>query len=384
MAVSSNFVMSAYRCTTILGSCGLSKFTFHPRDSTKVCIRNKSFKSGGDGVFDLNQYPVHSYFLNDKGKSVASYFNDKAIDEAAAKQSVRLKTYIILYSARDSAHVLKSAQYLQKELPIRIARTITQFRSLPFIIGCNPTILSVHELYIKAFYILTEFPKIQTREDESRYSKLLVNLLDAYKDVVTELANGFKECRRKVDNEDAIRAFLDKTLTSRLGIRMLAMHHLSLRDEKPNHVGIINVQLQLKSVVEKWADFTRRIAFHRYGRAPEIRLSGHVHASFPYIQLPLDYILPELLKNAVRATVESHPNPHQLLPAIYVTIANNDRDFIIRISDRGGGISHDLVSKVLQYNFTTAAENSTDLQSESMFSGFLDIANSSTGCPMFG
>ncbi len=34
---------------------------------------------------------------------------------------------------------------------------------------------------------------------------------------------------------------------------------------------------------------------------------GHVSARFPYIEMPLDYILPELLKNAVRATIEAHP-----------------------------------------------------------------------------
>lgn len=36
-----------------------------------------------------------------------------------------------------------SAKYLHKELPVRIAHRIKGFRSLPFIIGCNPTILQV-------------------------------------------------------------------------------------------------------------------------------------------------------------------------------------------------------------------------------------------------
>ena len=37
----------------------------------------------------------------------------------------------------------RSAQYLHKELPVRIAHRIAGFRGLPFIVGCNPTILSV-------------------------------------------------------------------------------------------------------------------------------------------------------------------------------------------------------------------------------------------------
>lgn len=39
--------------------------------------------------------------------------------------------------------VQSSAKYLHKELPVRIAHRIKGFRSLPFIIGCNPTILQV-------------------------------------------------------------------------------------------------------------------------------------------------------------------------------------------------------------------------------------------------
>ena len=43
----------------------------------------------------------------------------------------------------------RSAQYLHKELPVRIAHRIAGFRGLPFIVGCNPTILSVVSLSIR-------------------------------------------------------------------------------------------------------------------------------------------------------------------------------------------------------------------------------------------
>ena len=37
----------------------------------------------------------------------------------------------------------RSATYLRKELPVRIAHRIVGFRTLPFVIGCNPSILQV-------------------------------------------------------------------------------------------------------------------------------------------------------------------------------------------------------------------------------------------------
>ena len=81
-------------------------------------------------------------------------------------------------------------------MPIRISHRIAGIRSLPFIVGCNPTILAVHELYIRSFHMLNEFPEILTPADEENFSQLLRDLLDDHKDVVSQLASGFKECRK--------------------------------------------------------------------------------------------------------------------------------------------------------------------------------------------
>ena len=92
----------------------------------------------------------------------------------------------------------RSAQYLQLELPIRIAHRIAGIRNLPFIVGCNPSILSVHELYIRAFHILNDFPEILTSADEEKYSMVLRELLEDHKDVIGTLAQGFKESRKYI------------------------------------------------------------------------------------------------------------------------------------------------------------------------------------------
>ncbi len=79
------------------------------------------------------------------------------------------------------------------------------------------------------------------------------DLLNDHKDVVSLLAQGFKESRKHIKviklknlksgfpnsifafflkDEDLIRRYLDKNLTSRLGIRMLASHQIALTDTK--------------------------------------------------------------------------------------------------------------------------------------------------------
>lgn len=282
---------------------------------------------------------------------------------------MRLTPFSMLYSGKsaDGHHILSSAKYLHKELPVRIAHRIKGFRSLPFIIGCNPTILQVHELYIRAYYMLSEFPAIKDRETEAQYSRLVQQLLDDHKDVVTMLAQGLRESRRHIQDEALIRNFLDTTLTSRLGIRMLATHHLSLHEDNPDFVGIICRRLSPKKIIEKWVVFARRLCEHQYGNSPLVRINGHVAARFPFIPMPLDYILPELLKNAMRATMESHLETPYNVPDVVVTIANNETDFVIRISDRGGGVPHAILDKVMDYHFSTAEESAQDPRVSNLF-----------------
>ncbi|XP_073648193.1 branched-chain alpha-ketoacid dehydrogenase kinase isoform X4 [Tursiops truncatus] len=288
----------------------------------------------------------HVEMARERSKTVTSFYNQSAIDVAAEK---------------------KSARYLQQELPVRIAHRIKGFRSLPFIIGCNPTILHV----------------IKDQTDDAQYCQLVRQLLDDHKDVVTLLAEGLRESRKHIEDEKLVRYFLDKTLTSRLGIRMLATHHLALHEDKPDFVGIICTRLSPKKIIEKWVDFARRLCEHKYGNAPRVRINGHVAARFPFIPMPLDYILPELLKNAMRATMESHLDTPYNVPDVVITIANNDIDLVIRISDRGGGIAHKDLDRVMDYHFTTAEASTQDPRISPLF-GHLDLHSGGQSGPMHG
>ena len=327
--------------------------------------------------------------LRERNTAVTSYYHQQTIDLAAAKPSIRLTPATIMYSSitSDKKHdALRSAQYLHRELPIRVAHRIASFRMLPFIVGCNPTILAVHELYIRAFHILNDFPEILSYEDVLKYDQILKTLLEDHKDVISSLAEGFRECKKHVSDPSVISSFLDKTLTSRLGIRMLVTHHLLLQENKHGYVGLVNLGMNLRDICQRWINFVTELSEDKYGHCPPIKISGHTGVHFPYIEMPLDYILPELLKNAVRATIENNNNVRgNNLPTVHVILASNKEDFIIKISDRGGGINHDLVDKVVQYNFTTA-EQSTDklMQVNGIFGNMMDAVNRTTSGPMHG
>ena len=120
----------------------------------------------------------------------------------------------------DGHHIMRSAQYLHRELPVRISHRIHGFRNLPFIVGCNPTILGVHELYIRSFHILNDFPEIKTKEDEERYSQVLKGLLEDHKDVVSLLAKGFKECKKHIEVRYFVLYFEKKRIKLKLVISL--------------------------------------------------------------------------------------------------------------------------------------------------------------------
>jgi len=300
---------------------------------------------------------------SERARSVTSFYHQHAIDQAAAKASVRLMPATMLYSGKsaDGSHILRSCQYLQKELPVRIAHRIAGFRCLPFIVGCNPTILAIHELYIRAFHMVADFPFVATLEDEERFCNMLTELLHDHRDVVTMLAEGFNETRKHIQEETLIKSFLDKTLTSRLGMRLLCEHHLMLHQEHANQIGVIHINFCPKALIEKKAESTRKLCEQKYGVSPEVKIIGHTSARFSYIPQPLDYIIHEMLKNAMRATVEYNGAvaPDKLQP-IVVTLANNPVDFVIRISDRGGGIRHDLLQKVWNYGFSSNSKEDVE------------------------
>jgi len=79
---------------------------------------------------------------------------------------------------------------------------------------------------------------------------------------------------------------------------------------------------------------------------PEFRITGHLEATFPYILSHLEYIIGELLRNAVQAAVEKQQrskNPTAPLPPIEVTICEAQQHVIIRVSDQSGGIPRDMM-----------------------------------------
>lgn len=109
-------------------------------------------------------------------------------------------------------------------------------------------------------------------------------------------------------------------------------------------IGEVFIKCVAKDVIENCANAVKQIARTTNPpdvKIPDVRIEGHLETSFPYILSHLEYIIGELLRNAVQAVIDrhrSHGNPEDDPPPIEVTIAEAPQHATIRISDRGGGV----------------------------------------------
>ncbi|KAJ7904542.1 branched-chain alpha-ketoacid dehydrogenase kinase [Mycena olivaceomarginata] len=218
-------------------------------------------------------------------------------------------------------------------------------QKLPFIVATQEGVAKVYDVCHASF---RRYPPINTLEDNAAFCRFLTDILHEHSTVIPTLALGLSLSSPHLSPDD-LDSFMRRMLVSRISRRVLAEHHIALSEmysgkETPTthgepHVGII---------------FTG------------LNIDGHSETSFAYIKEHLEYILFELLKNAMRATSSHHRNA-STLPPLRATIVAGANDVGVRISDQGGGL------------FPTMVQTPSDLFSFSHIRNAARLQNSRIG-----
>lgn len=111
-------------------------------------------------------------------------------------------------------------------------------------------------------------------------------------------------------------------------------------------VGEIFLRCNAKEIVDECGKTTQELIRLAYGpevTIPEIKVYGHLDATFPYILSHLEYIIGELLRNSIQAVIEQRKSKDAEPPPIEVLICETAQHVIIRISDQGGGIPNEVL-----------------------------------------
>ncbi|KAJ3252718.1 hypothetical protein HDU77_004949 [Chytriomyces hyalinus] len=267
-----------------------------------------------------------------------NFYQNSIVEKYAARESklVTLRQLTVFGRHLTLDKLLRSANYVREELPVRLAHRIIDIQHLPFIVGTNPHIQLIYSLYWQAFEAFRLFPEIKTIEQNRQFCRLIESQLQTHLVIIPQLAMGMAEAStpEHMSAETADR-FLNEMLRSRIGRRVLAEQHIALSDtyeqgltsqdpskrhngnlsvvdeeEEDGWIGIVNTRCRAGEVVERVSALAKRwfieTSPNRNIEPPEVKIDGHANAVFTYIPDHIEYILFELLKNSMRFTLETH------------------------------------------------------------------------------
>ncbi|XP_057475597.1 pyruvate dehydrogenase (acetyl-transferring) kinase, mitochondrial-like [Actinidia eriantha] len=327
-------------------------------------------------------------------KKLYESFSKTLIDEVqrwgAMKQTgVSLRYMMEFGSTPTHRNLLISAQFLQKELSIRIARRAIELATLPYGLSQKPAILQVRDWYLDSFRDLRSVPEIKDTNDELEFTQMIKMIKVRHNNVVPTMALGVQQLKKalnpKIDYEDMddIHQFLDRFYLSRIGIRMLIGQHVALHDPNPppNCVGYIHTKMSPVEVARTASEDARSICLREYGSAPDITIYGDPNFTFPYVPTHLHLMVFELVKNSLRAVQERFMDSDKIAPPIRIIVADGIEDVTIKVSDEGGGIPRSGLPKIFTYLYSTA-KNPLDEQSDLLTANVATMAGYGYGLPI--
>ncbi|KAH7666553.1 [Pyruvate dehydrogenase (acetyl-transferring)] kinase protein [Dioscorea alata] len=283
----------------------------------------------------------------------------------AMKQTGVSLRYMREFGSRPTdRNLLLSAQFLRKELPIRIARRVIELENLPFGLSQKPAVLKVRDWYLESFRDVRSFGKIKDKHDELAFTEMIKMIKVRHNHVVPTMALGVQQLKKDLNVSAAfkdleeIHQFLDRFYMSRIGIRVLIGQHVGLHDPSPEPgcVGLINTRMSPVQVARAASEDARGICLREYGSTPEINIYGDPDFTFPYVPLHLHLMVFELVKNSLRAVQEHFADSDKDVPPVKIIVADGAEDVAIKISDEGGGIPRSGLPKIFTYLYSTAKD----------------------------
>ena len=288
-------------------------------------------------------------------KRAATFYTNQAVEKYAAvtTNKVTMKQLLAFGRNINERKILKSANLVRDELVTRLAHRILDFQKLPFIVGTNPRIEHAYSRYCDAFDSLRKLPPIDTLSSNTSFCQLLRSLLKEHMTVIPSLSGGMMECSRFVPPIQ-MDQFMNNMLRTRIGRRVLAEQHISLSDEYVKNgsqfdrhlkVGIVDNTCRVEQFMKKCSKLASDAIKKELNidKVPHITSEGDHTASFMYIPDHIEYIMFEILKNALRYQIM---NAKENEPVVVLS-KESSGSITFRVSDQGGGFD----KKVLPQDF---------------------------------
>uniref|UniRef100_A0A915CQM2 Protein-serine/threonine kinase n=1 Tax=Ditylenchus dipsaci TaxID=166011 RepID=A0A915CQM2_9BILA len=283
-----------------------------------------------------------------------------------------------------------SYQFLRTELLVRMSNIMKEFDLLPLSLLQTPSAQLVEGWYKQSFEELLQFRDLEpSKETNTKFNNQIRQILRRHNTVVETMAEAIIELKESsgidMASERNIQYFLDRFYLNRISIRMLQNQHLSIfaecGPESNGHVGHIDPHCNVREIIIDAYENARALCEQHYCVAPYLDLhcvdtiarASETHAdehevTVPLVPLHLYYIVFEVIKNAMRATIDHHARADQL-PEIKVMVILGNENLSIKVSDQGGGVPQRKLDHLFHYLYSTAPQPRRN-QSSTPFAGY--------------
>ena len=277
--------------------------------------------------------------------------------------------------------------FCHRELPIMLAHLMKHLEALPCGLSAMPAIRFVRGILYSCLSRLAAAPLPTTTALEEEFIKVVQAIDEEIEPTLTLMAKGVLELRREVtkhrravysrankrmpreDFRAEYRSLIQKALDDYNSIliqfKFLSRQLCSLNPNDTRYIGLIDTELDIVETTSNAIHEAKEVCLEHFGDSPEVNIvipEGQRPSPFPHWGESISYAVKELMKNALRATVERHMKRNESgivdcddMPPITVTIAGGDISdhCCVCICDEGGGIPRHDMEKVLSYTFTT-------------------------------
>ena len=146
-----------------------------------------------------------------RSPALAEKFSKALVDDIY-RSSFRNQTGVSLKYMMDFGaqpihrQLMVSAQFLHKELPVRLAHRVAELENLPLGLSSKAQVRAVRDWYAESYDELKSFPNIESMEDEARFTRMIEGVMNKHANVVPMIARGVLELKMELAGRGGARA----------------------------------------------------------------------------------------------------------------------------------------------------------------------------------
>lgn len=290
---------------------------------------------------------------------------------------------------------IRNAEFLHRELPIRIAQRVVDLTTLPAGLSQTKAVRDVCLTYTRNILDLQNLSAPTDENSEKAFTDLLRTMVLDRTTIPQSVNIGLSSLKdnRREEISKSLCTRLDSSLyrffLARVGLRFLTEHHIACDPHKnASQGGLIDNEcdpvVECKTVMEEVEDECKE----EYGVCPPFTLvvpkeypkhdrkglskTAKRRKRMTYVPTHLRYMLKELLTNSAVATIRRHDKSArngnsrlagslnaqtEPLPDVRIIVAMGYEDVTIKITDQGGGISRSKLDSIWTFAHSTLSQS---------------------------